>query len=173
MRCAAIVVVLLAVPAAGSAASGAGVSRSQIAIHERGTYVNDPRGGITFPRGTFTIALQDSGFGPGGTTRIAIDPSEVTYVQGRPQLSFSGVDTLTSKSGTLELVFDGTQIDLNGRLMSTGLLVGPAVEYGTWRVGSATGIYAGWKGGGVWADASYGYGEREPYSVEWDGYVTR
>jgi hypothetical protein len=173
MRCAAIVALLLAAPAWGSAMSGAGASRSQIAIHERGTNINDPKGGNTFPRGTFAIELRKSAFGPGGTTRIATDPSAVSYVQGRPQISFSGIDTLTSKTGTLELAFEGTHIDLNGRLTSTGLLVGPAVEYGTWHVGPATGIYAGWKGSGVWAAASYGYGERVPYSVEWDGYVTR
>jgi hypothetical protein len=49
--------------------------------------------------------------------------------------------------------------------------LGPAAEYGTWKIKTATGIYHGWKGGGIWAAVVYG-GKVEPYSVEWDGSIT-
>jgi hypothetical protein len=57
---------------------------------------------------------------------------------------------------------------VNGKLTSSGFLVGPAVEYGTWRIKTATGIYQGWKGGGIWASATYGHVHPGPYSVERD-----
>ena len=35
-------------------------------------------------------------------------------------------------SGKLELAFTGIHIDLNDKLASNGVAVGPAAEYGTW-----------------------------------------
>jgi hypothetical protein len=40
-------------------------------------------------------------------------------------------------------------------------------------VRSGTGTFAGWRGGGKWADDIFGYGLVEQYSVEWDGFITR
>jgi len=67
----------------------------------------------------------------------------------------------------------GTHIDVNSKLNTSGQLVGPAAEHGTWKIKSATGIYQGWKGGGNWASIGSGYENVQPYSVEWDGYITR
>jgi hypothetical protein len=165
------VVVPLAVLTAGGVASGSGASRSQIAIHEHGihnlTHESLP---IT---GTFTIELAGASFGPKGTTRISPSPGATRQFNGQTRLALTALDTLTSAKGQIVLAITGTHIDVNGKLTSSGFFVGPAVEYGTWKIKSATGIYQGWKGGGPWALATYGYVQPEPYSVEWDGYITR
>ena len=165
------VVVLLVAPAPAGVASGSGTTRSQIAIHEQGKH------NITHESlpilGTFTIELAGASFGPKGTTRIAPYLGATTYVNGQTRTALTGTDTLTSTKGRIVLAITGTHIDVNGKLTSSGYLVGPAVEYGTWKIKSATGIYRGWKGGGNWALDAYGYAQPEPYSAEWDGYITR
>jgi hypothetical protein len=157
--------------AATGVASGNGASRSLIAIHEHGT---ERRTVQNVPNlGEFTIELDKTPFGPGGTTAVYALPPGITYVNGQQRVAVTGSDTLTSKTGRIELRFNGTHIDLNSKLLPSGDLVGPAAEYGTWKITSATGIYQGWKGGGDWAAVLYGYGKVEPYSVEWDGYISR
>ena len=163
------VLVVLAVPAVGGVASGNTASKAQINIHESGT-INTAKppfaqGAI---RGKFTIQLNLSPFGPGGTTAIVPSPAPTKYVNGEEQIPFTATDHLTSKTGTLELAIKGIHIDVN----INANRLGPAAEYGTWKIRSATGIYEGWKGGGNWASVAYGYGKLQPYSVEWSGYIT-
>jgi len=165
------VVALLAIAVGGGGvARGTAASRSLIAIHEQGTRSTSQV--VQDDHGRFTVDLEEAPFGPGGTTRVSTEWSAAKSVNGQEQTPLLGRDTLTSKKGRIELVFVGTHIDLNGRLRHSGQLVGPAIEYGTWKISAATGVYQGWKGGGNWASVISGYGPVQPYSVEWDGHVT-
>lgn len=162
------VLAVLPVPAVGGVASANTASKAQINIHESGT-INTAKG-PSAPgaiRGKFTIQLKLSAFGPGGTTAIVPVPATTKYVNGEEQIPFTATDNLTSKTGTLELAITGIHIDVNVNANR----LGPAAEYGTWKIKSATGIYAGWKGGGSWASVAYGYGKLQPYTVEWSGYI--
>ena len=93
-------------------------------------------------------------------------------MNGEDQQPFAGSDTMTSKAGQLFPAFKGTHIDVNSKLLPSGQRVGPNVEYPTWKIRSATGMYQGWRGGGNWASVTYGYKALQQYSVEWDGYIT-
>ncbi len=166
-----LVLSLIAV-AVGGVSSGTTTSKSQIKIHESGTDNRVQSGTQGSVRGKFTIDLKGTPFGPGGTTVIYAVPGQTKYVNGQAQIPLAATDHLTSKTGTIELAITGTHIDLNTKLTSSGHSVGPAAEHGTWKIRTATGIYEGWKGGGSWASVAYGYGAVQPYSVEWDGYVT-
>lgn len=150
-------------------------SRMQIAIHEQGTSLTDPKLPFDkrYPHGTFVLDLAGLTPSPSGTTIIIPQPGATRYVDGETQIPFAGTNKLTSKTGQLELAFKGIHIDVNSKLGTNGQATGPGVEYGTWTVRSGTGTYKGWKGGGIWASASYGYGRIQPYSVEWNGYITR
>jgi hypothetical protein len=162
----------MAVLVVGGVASGNTASKALINIHESGTIntaKSDVQGAV---HGKFTIELKLSPFGPGGTTAIVSVPSSTKYVNGEMQVPFAATDDLTSKTGTLELAITGTHIDVNTKDTPSGNRVGPFAEYGTWKIRSATGSTKGWKGGGNWASAAYGYGKIQPYSVEWDGYMT-
>jgi len=159
---------LVASAAASSVASARSTSKELIAIHQRGVI---PVSSSRAVRGKYSIDLKASPFGPTGTTLIYLSPGTVAYVNGQERFPFSGTDYLTSSKGKLDISFDGVHTDVNSRLYA-GQPVGPAIEYGTWKVSSATGIYRGWKGGGNWAAALWGYGAVSQYSVEWDGYVS-
>lgn len=155
----------------GGVASASTASPSLIEIHEQGTD-NRTRPGVTGAvRGKFTIELKKTPLGPGGTTVIYALPGISRLVKGQEQTPFTGRDRLTSKTGTIELAFKGTHIDVNSKLSSSSRRLGPAAEYGTWKIAAATGIYEGWKGGGNFAAVAYGYKNLQPYSVEWDGYI--
>jgi len=161
--------------ASGDVSSASSVSSAQIAIHEQGTTNSNPKLPFDkrYPHGTFTIQLAGLTPNPAGTTALVPQPAQTRYVDGETQIPFVGSDTLTTKGGKLELAFKGVHIDVNSKLGSSGVATGPAAEYGTWTVRSGTGTFAGWKGGGVWAASIYGYGLVQPYSVEWDGSITR
>ena len=154
-----------------SGASGAtAAERQQIAIHEVGkNNINKQFGGI---RGTFTIELKKARFGPPGTTVISHIPGPLRYVNGQQQISGGGTDHLTSKQGTIEIRYTVLHIGLNTKLTASDEVVGPAMEYGTWKIKAATGLYEGWRGGGNWASVAWGYANLQPYSTEWDGYIT-
>ena len=157
--------------AVGGAASGSTASRSLIAIHEQGTNPQT-RQGIFAVRGKFTIELRKAPFGPGGTTAIYGAIGATRNVNGQEQIPLlAGSDILTSKTGKIVLAFSGTHLELNSKLSPSGFIEGPKAEYGTWKIKTATGAYQGWKGGGNWASVAYGYGNVQPYSAEWDGYV--
>jgi hypothetical protein len=160
--------------AVSGVAPGSTASRSLIAIHEQGTNNLNGQSGNGATHGTFTIELQKAPFGPGGTTVIYAIPSGTGgAVKGQEQIPFVATDHLTGKTGKIVLAVKGTHIDVNSKLNTSGQVVGPAAEYGTWKIRTATGIYQGWKGGGNWASVAYSYRNVQPYSVEWDGYITR
>jgi hypothetical protein len=93
-------------------------------------------------------------------------------VNGQAEIPLTGSDTLTSKSGQITLALRGTYVGVNSTLSSSGQALGPGAEYGTWKIKSASGMYQGWKGGGNWAAVISGYSIAQPYSLEWDGYIT-
>jgi hypothetical protein len=43
------------------------------------------------------------------------------------------------------------------------------IEYGTWRISSASGVYKGWKGGGNWA----GTDDEQTRHFQWEGLIVR
>jgi hypothetical protein len=149
------------VPAAG---------RVEIAIHEQGMNADTHLGRIA---GKFSIDLALVPSGHTGTTRITTELGHQNVVEGQMQIGFAGNDTLTSKNGTLTLAFQGVHIPINNKAKSNGETLGPDVEHGTWRIKTASGVYAGWKGGGLRAALLDGYEQAQSYSVEWDGMVTR
>jgi len=153
---------------AAAQSKGAVPTKVQIAIHDQGTA---PKASGS-PHGIYTITVALPGFAAGGKSRISFDPSVTKYVDGQAQLPLAGSDTFTSSKGKLVIAFTGTHIPLNNKLTSAGYSVGPAAETGTWKITSATGSYAGWKGGGPWAAVIYGYTLNPSYSAEWDGFIT-
>ena len=157
--------------AVSGVAGGSTASRSKIVIHQQGKNIqNAPaNSGV---RGKFTIDLSGVGFGPAGTTLIFANPGPTKYVNGQAQYPVAGTDHLTSKKGRIDLAFTGIRIDLNQKVNPSGEVVGHVAEYGTWKIEAATGIYQGWKGGGNFAGVLYGYQNAQPYSFEWDGYIT-
>jgi len=166
---AALATAVLVLAAIAAAQPKAGIaSKLQIAIHEQG--IDHHNGG---PKGTFTIDLALPGFAARGKTRISNAPGTTNYVQGQQQIPFSGEDTLTTSKGQIVIAFNGTHIPVNNKATPSGIAVGPAVESGTWKIRSASGAYQGWKGGGPFAAAIYGYTINPSYSVEWDGNITR
>jgi hypothetical protein len=145
-------------------------SKVQIAIHEQGKDSLKP-GGAT--GGTFTIEVASPGSTPtSGKTRITQVPGPTKYVDGQQRIPFSAEDTLTSSKGQLVIAISGTHIPLNNKASAAGYAVGPAAETGTWKIKSGSGVYQGWKGGGPFASAVYGYTVVPSYSVEFDGYIT-
>ena len=163
---------ILAALSLGSPLGATPAAKSLIQIHESGTInelKSDVQGAV---KGKFTIELKLSPFGPAGTTAIYAVPATTRVVNGQQQIPFTATDNMTSKGGTLVIAVKGIHFDVNPKTTPSADQFGPAAEYGTWKIRSATGIYEGWKGGGNWASVSYGYKKIEPYSVEWDGYVT-
>jgi hypothetical protein len=158
--------------ALGDAARGTTASRSLIAIHEKGTDNINVQGPNGATRGKFTIELQKTPFGPAGTTIIYPIPTSTRSVNGQEQIPFVATDHLTSKAGTIELKIKGVHVDVNSKLSSSGHVVGPSVEQGTWKIGTATGMYQGWRGGGNFASVIDSYRSVRPYDVEFDGYIT-
>ena len=153
-QAAASVVVLLVALTAVGVPSSSGASKSQIAIHEQG---KDKRTASGAPLlGKFTIELAGAPFGPKGTTRIFPSAGVTTYVSGQTRIGLAATDALTSARGRIVLAITGTHIDVNGKLTPSGFFVGPSVEYGTWKIKTATGIYKEWRGGGIWASLEYG-----------------
>jgi hypothetical protein len=100
--------------------------------------------------------------------RAAIRPNNgnVKFVDGQASAPVLAQATLTSKKGILGIAMRGVSITIgnfNPKKRNLG------AEYGTWKITSGYGAYAGWTGGGRWASVS----DPTSTSVEWDGSVTR
>ena len=96
----------------------------------------------------------------GGTSALQVQISPVRYRDGQRYEIHSGVDTMHDKKGGLKLTFSGPSVNAGPSLY---------IEYGTWRISSASGIYKGWKGGGNWG----GTDNEQTYHLQWEGLVTR
>jgi hypothetical protein len=156
---------VLAVASTAFASSGANqraAGRSLIVIKERGS--SQQSSDKTF-RGRFSLLLngviQDS-----GATDIIPNESAVKTVDGQQQTPVFGYDNLTTKKGTLSLVFHGVSIAVNSLDPTKEPFYN---EYGTWQIQRGSGIYKGWKGGGRWANVA----TPSANNIEWDGFVTR
>ena len=95
-----------------------------------------------------------------GTSALQVHISPVRYRGGQRYEIHSGVDTMQGKKGGLTLSFSGPSVNAGPGLF---------IEYGTWRISSASGIYKGWKGGGNWG----GTDNEQTYHIQWEGLVTR
>jgi len=157
----ATMLVLASVALASTSAKQAAMTKSLIAIKERGSGVMSAD--KTF-KGHFVLALmgltKDS-----GTTAIHPNQGATTIIDGQQRTAVFGEDVLTSNKGTLEISFHGVDVTIN----NVDPRKAPSdVESGVWRIIGGTGIYKGWTGRGLWANA----GTSTVNSIEWDGYVT-
>jgi hypothetical protein len=109
-------------------------------------------------RGRFTL-LVDGALKDTGTSVVRPQEGPLRIVGGETQIPVTAIANLRGKRGALTLQFSGLSIRVDDTY---------GIEYGTWKVGSSSGAYAGWKGGGRWANSS------TPGSsyVEWDGVIT-
>jgi len=124
--------------------------------------------------GKFRLVIEESGSVPtlqgkfvlyapsstdSGTSTIVYRIGPVRYRGGQRYEIHSGVDTMHSKKGGLTLTFTGPSVNAGPSLY---------VEYGTWHISSASGIYKGWKGGGNWA----GTDNEQTRHFQWEGLIT-
>ena len=159
---AAVATLCLASVALGSTGGKhAAVTKSPIRIVERGN--SHPNASFEH-RGRFILTLdgviQDSG-------RTSIRPSNGAdkTVDGQLQEPVFANNTLTSKKGILSISLRGLSIAVSNFEPTKPSFY---VEYGTWKIVGGSGMYAGWKGGGRWANA----GTPANNNIEWDGFVT-
>jgi hypothetical protein len=156
---------MLAVASIAFASNGANqktAGRSLIVIKERGSAQQSSD--KTY-RGRF-ILLLDGVIQGSGATDIIPNESAVKTVDGQQQTPVFGYDNLTTKKGTLSLLFRGVSIAVNNLDPTKD----PSYnEYGTWQIQRGSGIYKGWKGGGRWANV----GTPSANNIEWDGFVIR
>ena len=153
-------ILVFAATALGSAAGQAGRSLVVIKQHGSGQMSADHT-----LKGHFTM-LVDGVIQDSGTTVITPNLGNPTKVDGQQQNPVVGYDNLKTKKGSLTLVFHGVSIPIANINPAKDFL---EIEYGTWKVQSSTGDYAGWKGSGRWADHVEPDGED---NMEWDGYIT-
>jgi hypothetical protein len=109
-------------------------------------------------RGQFTL-LVDSAVKDAGSLVVRPHGGPLRIVGGQTSVSVTAVASLTGKRGTLTLQFSGLSIEVDDTY---------GIEYGTWKLGSRSGAYAGWKGGGRWANSSAPGSDH----VEWFGVIT-
>jgi hypothetical protein len=101
-----------------------------------------------------------------GKFRLVIEESgtssrrPVRYRGGQRYEIHGGVDTMHTKKGELTLTFTGPSVNAGSSLY---------IEYGTWHISGASGIYKGWKGGGYWG----GTDDEQTYHIQWEGLITR
>jgi hypothetical protein len=95
-----------------------------------------------------------------GTSALENQIGPFRYRGGQRYNVHSGVEHIHGKKGGLNLTFSGPSVNAGPSLY---------IEYGTWRIASASGIYKGWKGGGNWG----GTDNEQTYHLQWEGVVTR
>jgi len=131
-------------------ADGMSAGKFRVVIEESGS--------VSSFRGRFVLyapASTDS-----GTSALQVQISPMRYRGGQRYDFHSGVDTMHGKKGGLKVTFSGPSVNAGPSLY---------IEYGTWRISSASGIYKGWKGGGNWG----GTDNEQTYHLQWEGLVTR
>jgi hypothetical protein len=131
-------------------ADGTSAGKFRVVIEESGS--------VSSFQGRFVLyapASTDS-----GTSALQVQIGPVRYRGGQRYEIHSGVDTMHGKKGGLKLTFSGPSVNAGPSLY---------IEYGTWRISSASGIYKGWKGGGNWG----GTDNEQTDHFQWEGLVTR
>jgi hypothetical protein len=118
---------------------------------------------------TFTgrFVLAQSGVtGDSGSAAIRPQNGKGKTVDGQYSEPVFATTTLKGKKGILGISMRGVSIEIgNFNAAKPGL----AAEYGTWKITSGSGTYAGWTGGGRWASVGHPTGNY----IEWDGFVTQ
>ena len=114
-------------------------------------------GSVSSAQGRFVLyapASTDS-----GTSALRLGIGLAHYRGGQHYHIDRGVDTLNDKKGSLELTFTGPSVNAGPHLH---------IQYGTWRISNADGIYEGWQGGGNWGATD----NEQTYHVQLEGLVT-
>jgi hypothetical protein len=142
------VLVTGAITVPGAEATSAGKVR--VVIEERGS--------VPTSQGRFVLYAPPST--DSGTSEIQYRIGPVRYREGQRYEIHSGVDAMHSKTGGLTLTFTGPSVNAGPSLY---------IEYGTWHIASASGIYKSWKGGGNWA----GTDNEQTRHFQWEGLITR
>jgi len=93
------------------------------------------------------------------------------FVAGQQHWPDSGSYVLTGKKGTLGWSFKGNWIPLNPKLTPSGAVNSFTNGRGAWKVTAGTGIFQGWKGGGLYAYVQQGTLEGGTMDAEFDGHV--
>jgi hypothetical protein len=132
------------------AVDGTSAGKLRVVIEESGS-VSSFQGRFVL----YAAASTDS-----GTSALQVQIGPVRYRGGQRYEIHGGVDTMHGKKGGLKLTFSGPSVNAGPSLY---------IEYGTWRISSASGIYKGWKGGGNWG----GTDNEQTYHFQWEGLVTR
>jgi hypothetical protein len=132
------------------AVDGTSAGKLRVVIEESGS-VSSFQGRFVL----YAAASTDS-----GTSALQVQIGPVRYRGGQRYEIHGGVDTMHGKKGGLKLTFSGPSVNAGPSLY---------IEYGTWRISSASGIYKGWKGGGNWG----GTDNEQTYHLQWEGLVTR
>jgi len=124
----------------------------------KGRVVIEENGSVSSMQGRFVL-YPPSNIPDSGTSTLFVQISPYRYRGGQRYDVHHGTDTLVGKKGGLKLTFSGPSVNAGPGLY---------IEYGTWRISSATGIYKGWKGGGNWG----GTDNERTYHIEWEGLIT-
>jgi hypothetical protein len=146
--------VALLVSAGGVSGASGGTRIAAVKVH----VAIKERANTTTHGGPFRLEL-DGVVKDAGSSLILPNVGGAKIVGGQQQYPVSGYNNLQTKQGTLDVSFVGVSIPVNGKFYN---------EYGSWKVRGGTGFYAGWKGGGRWADV----GTPNADQIEWDGVVT-
>jgi hypothetical protein len=109
-------------------------------------------------RGQFTL-LVDGAVKDSGSAVVRPQEGPLRIVGGETQIPVTAIANLRGKRGALTLHFSGLSVRVDDTY---------GIEYGTWKLDSGSGPYAGWKGGGRWANSS----TPDSSYVEWDGVIT-
>ena len=97
--------------------------------------------GSVYPLGG-TFVLTDPAGNDSGTSVIGVNIGPALFRDGQSYEIHSGKDSLIGKKGGLTLSFSGVSVNAGTYLY---------IEYGTWHITAASGVYKGWKGSGRWA----------------------
>lgn len=132
-------------------ADGKSAGRFRVVIEDRGS--------VSTFQGRFVLYAPDPST-DSGASALQHQSSPVRYRRGQRYEIHSGADTIHGQKGELELTFRGPSVNAGPGLY---------IEYGTWRISRASGIYKGWKGGGNWG----GTDNEQTYQLQYEGLVTR
>ena len=120
--------------------------------------VIEESGSVSSFQGKFVLYAPSST--DSGTSTLQVKIGAVRFRGGQRYEIHSGVDTMTGKKGVLKLNFSGPSVNAGPTLY---------IEYGTWHISSASGMYTGWQGGSNWA----GTDNEQTRHFQWEGLVTR
>ena len=154
----------LALTSAVGSAGGTKTAATKSPVAIRGLLSPEVNANFIVP-GRF-IFTQSGATADSGSAAIRPNNGPGKTVDGQYSSPVLAYASLKGKKGILGISMRGVSIKLDNFNPTKGNL---SAEYGTWKIASGYGAYAGWTGGGRWASVS------DPTStyVEWDGFVTK